>query len=145
MISRVLSDSQINRIHESSLAILERTGVHIPHEEMLSRFAGSGAQVDHARQIVRMPAELVMRSLDQAGKQFTLHGRDVSRTAEFGVGKRNYNSIAGEAYWVNELHGPRRFAAMDDVAAAVRFADALDHITMPGAMHPPIYSPLGET
>lgn len=142
MFSRVLSDSQINRIHEASLAILERTGVHIPHEEMLSRFADSGAHVDHARQVVRIPADLVMRSLDQAGKQFTLYGRDLSRKAEFGVGRRNYNSIAGEAYWVDELHGQRRFVSMDDVATAARFADALDHITMPGAMADPHETPV---
>lgn len=142
MISRVLSDSQINRIHEASLAILERTGVHIPHEEMLSRFADAGAQVDHARQIIRIPADLVMRSLDQAGKQFTLYGRDLSRKAEFGVGERNYNSIAGEVYWVDELHTQRRFVSMDDVATAARFADALDHITMPGAMADPHETPV---
>lgn len=142
MISRVLSDSQIKRIHEASLAILERTGVHIPHQEILSRFADAGAQVDHGKQTVRIPADLVMRSLDQAGKRFTLYGRDLSRKAEFGVGKRNYNSIAGEAYWVDELHTQRRFVSMDDVATAARFADALDHITMPGAMADPHETPV---
>lgn len=142
MLSRVLSDSQIKRIHEASLSILERTGVHIPHEEMLSRFEDSGAQVDREKRVVCIPADLVMRSLDQAGKQFTLYGRDLSRKAEFGVGKRNYNSIAGEAYWVDELHGQRRFVSMDDVATAARFADALDHITMPGAMADPHETPV---
>ncbi|MBP6964289.1 MAG: trimethylamine methyltransferase family protein [Armatimonadetes bacterium] len=142
MIARVLSESQIIRAHESSLSILERTGVHIPHQEVLSRFADAGAQVDWAKQIVRIPADLVMHSLDQAGKQFTLYGRDLSRRAEFGVGKRNYNSIAGEAYWVDELHGRRRFVTMDDVATAARFADALDQITMPGAMADPHETPV---
>jgi len=142
MIARVLSESQIIRAHESSLSILERTGVHIPHQEVLSRFADAGAQVDWAKQIVRIPADLVMHSLDQAGKQFTLYGRDLSRRAEFGVGKRNYNSVAGEAYWVDELHGPRRFVTMDDVATAARFADALDQITMPGAMADPHETPV---
>lgn len=142
MISRVLTENQINRIHEASLSILERTGVHIPHEEMLSRFADAGAQVDRERQTVRIPAELVMRSLDQAGKQFTLYGRDLSKKAGFGVGRRNYNSIAGEAYWVDELHTQRRFVSMDDVATATRFADALDHINLPGAMADPHETPV---
>ncbi len=142
MFSRVLSDSQIDCIHEASLSILERTGVHTPHEEMLSRFADAGARVDREKQIVRIPADLVMRSLDQAGKQFTIYGRDLSKKAEFGVGKRNYNSIAGEAYWVDELRGERRFVTMDDVATATRFADALEQITIPGAMADPHEMPV---
>ena len=131
------------RIHETSLAILERIGVLVPHEDMLRRFADSGASVDFPNQRVRIPADLVMRCLDQAGKQFTIYGRDLSKKAEFGAGKRNYNAIAGEAYWVDELRGPRRFASLDDVATAARFCDALDHINIPGAMSDPHEIPVG--
>ncbi len=137
MITQLLTQEQIGRIHNASLAILERTGVHVPHDEMLSRFADAGASVDWDAKRVRIPADLVMRSLDQAGKQFTIYGRDLSRKAEFGVGKRNYNSIAGEAYWVEEPGEQRRFASLDDVSTAARFADALDCITIPGAMSDP--------
>ena len=134
MIAKVLSDDQINRIHQASLAILERVGVVVPHEEVLRRFADSGASVDWEKQHVRIPPDLVMRSVQQAGKQFTIYGRNLSKKAEFGVGKRNYNSIAGEASWVDELKGPRRYATLEDAATAARFGDALDHINLPGAM-----------
>ena len=137
MFASILTQDQIRRIHETSLAILERVGVLVPHEGMLGRFADSGASVDFPSQRVRIPPDLVMRCLDQAGKQFSIYGRDLSKKAEFGVGKRNYNAIAGEAYWVEELRGPRRFASLDDVATASRFCDALDHINIPGAMSDP--------
>jgi trimethylamine--corrinoid protein Co-methyltransferase len=133
----ILTEDQICRIHETSLAILERVGVLVPYEDILRRFADSGASVDFPSQRVRIPPDLVMRCLDQAGKRFTIYGRDLSEKAEFGVGKRNYNSIAGEAHWVDELGGPRRFASLDDVAIASRFCDALDHINIPGAMSDP--------
>ena len=137
MQTSILTQDQIRRIHETSLAVLERVGVVMPHEEMLRRFADSGASVDFPNQRVRIPPDLVMRCLDQAGKRFTIYGRDLSKKAEFGVRKRNYNSIAGEAHWVDELRGPRRFASLDDVATAARFCDALDHINIPGAMSDP--------
>ena len=137
MRTSILTQDQIRRIHETSLAILERVGIIVPHEEMLGRFADSGASVDFPNQRVRIPADLVKRCLDQAGKRFTIYGRDLSKKAEFGVGKRNYNSIAGEAHWVDELRGPRRFASLDDVATAARFVDALDHINIAGAMSDP--------
>ena len=46
MISRVLTDEQVDRVHDTSLAILERVGVVVPHGEILGRFADSGAKVD---------------------------------------------------------------------------------------------------
>ena len=45
MQSRILADNQITRIHHASLAILERTGVLVPHEDMLNRFEDAGATV----------------------------------------------------------------------------------------------------
>ena len=137
MQTHVLTQGQIDRICEVSLAILERVGVVVPHEEMLARFADAGASVDFARQLVRIPPELVLRLVNGAGKQFTIYGRDLAKTAEFGCGKRNYNSIAGEAHWVDEPGGERRYATLDDVRTAARFADALDGITIVGAMADP--------
>jgi len=137
MISSVLTGDQLERIHSASLAILERVGVHVPHDEVLSRFAAAGAKVDTKAQHVRIPPDLVMRLLQQAGRQFTLYGRDLSKTACFGVGKRNYNSVAGEAMWVDEVGGNRRYATLDDVATAARFGDALDQINLVGAMADP--------
>lgn len=137
MQSRVLSDEQVEKVHESSLAILERVGVIVPHEDMLSRLADRGARVDPVEQRVRMPAELVEWAVAQCGKQFTLYGRDLSRTAAFGMGKRNYNSIAGEAHWVDSPGEKRRYATLADVGTAARLGDALDCITIPGSMSDP--------
>ena len=131
---RVLADGQIRKLHETTLEVLHGVGVHVPHEEMLSRFADAGASVDREKQRVRIPPDLVARCLKECGKQFTIYGRDRSRRAEFGVGKRNYNSVAGEALWVNDGFTERRYATLDDVRTAARLADALPHINVAGAM-----------
>ncbi len=137
MIASLFSTAQLMRIHEASLAILERTGVLVPHPEILRRFADSGAMVDFATQRVRIPAELVKRLMGVAGKQFTLYGRDLTKTATFGQGTRNYNSIAGEASWVDAPGEPRRYATLDDVSTAARLGDALPEINLVGAMADP--------
>lgn len=137
MITKIISEGQIKRLHAASLAILKRVGVLVPHKEILERFAESGAEVDHAKQLVKIPEELVMRCLDQAGKQFTLYGRDLEKQACFGQGRRNFNSIAGEASWVDEIGGARRYATLADVATAARFGDALEGINIVGAMADP--------
>lgn len=137
MFTRVLSDAQIQRIHCTSLAILERVGVVVPHEEVLRRFADAGATVDSRAQHVKIPPDLVTKLVGQAGKQYTLYGRDLARQAELGCGKRNYNSVGGEASWVDEPGQARRYATLEDVATASRFGDALPWITIAGAMADP--------
>jgi len=139
---KLLSEGQIGKIHETSLSILERIGVEVPHAELLARFADIGARVDRATSRVRIPAEVVMGLVGHAGRRWTIYGRDPSLTASFGQGRRNYNSIAGEAHWVDEPGGARRFCTLDDVATATRCADALSSITIPGAMADPHEVPI---
>jgi trimethylamine--corrinoid protein Co-methyltransferase len=133
----LLSPEQIAAVRTASLEILERIGFVVPHEETLQRFADAGASVDFAGERVRVPPELVERSLASAGKQFRIYGRDASRQAAFGVGRRNYNSIAGEALWVDAPGAPRRYCTLEDVATAARFGDALPWIHIVGAMSDP--------
>ncbi len=140
---RILSDTQIARLHDAALSLLASPGVRIPHAAMRERFRAAGAEVDEATACVRIPERLVMWALDQAGKRFTLYGRDRTRQARYGVGERNYNSIAGEASWVVEDEVPearptrRRYATLADVAIATQLGDALPYINLVGAMADP--------
>jgi len=139
----VLTAEQVRRVHEASLAVLEQVGVEVPHAETLGRFADAGAAVDAGARRVRIGPELVSRCLEQAGKEFAIYGRDPAKVAAFGRGARNYNSIAGEAHWVEAPGGPRRPATLADVATACRFADALERINIVGAMADPHDLPAG--
>jgi trimethylamine---corrinoid protein Co-methyltransferase len=139
----VLSPAQIQRIHETSLALLAEPGVRIPHAAMRQLFLEAGAEVNEAAEVVRIPESLVMWALEQVGTSFTLYGRDRKRQARFGVGERNYNSIAGEASWVDDLTLDRRYATLADVATATRLGDALPHINLVGAMTDPQEIPVG--
>ncbi len=103
----LLSQPEIARLHEASLTVLERVGVHAPHSEVLRLFAEAGAVVDPREQRVQIPRALVQQCLETAGKQFTIYGRDRSQTAAFGLGSRNYNTSAGQALWVED-DGARR-------------------------------------
>lgn len=132
----LLSDAQMQRLHEASLEILATLGVHVPHEEMLRRLADAGAEVNHHTQLARLPENLVMESLTAAGKRFAIYGRDRNKRAEFGVGKRNYNTTAGQAHWLED-DLQRRRATLDDVRTASRLADALPLINIVGAMSDP--------
>jgi trimethylamine--corrinoid protein Co-methyltransferase len=137
MHAEVLNPDQIRRIHGASLEILQRFGVEIPHAGMQAAFHEAGARVHRETQRVFIPSELVTRCLSQAGKEFTLYGRDLKHTAAFGQGRRNYNAIAGEASWLDSVGASRRFPSMPDVATAARLCDALPNIQIAGAMADP--------
>lgn len=139
---KILDDHQIEKIHLKTLEIIDNTGVYVPHEEILSKFESYGAIVDSSSKIVKIPSSLVMELVSKAGKSFTMYGRDLSKTAEFGVGKRNYNSSAGQAFWIDNIGDPRRRTTLSDVTEATRLGDALEQITIPGAMSDPLEIPV---
>jgi len=133
----VLTGKQIGRLHDASLWILEKVGVQVPHPDVQRRFREAGASVDEASGLVRIPESLVESSLAQAGKSFTIYGRDTKKRAIFGKRKRNYNSISGEALWIDDETGERRYATAKDAGTAARLADALPNLTIAGAMSDP--------
>ena len=133
----ILTDKQLADIHKNTLKILERVGFVVPHEEVLNRFNKIGANVDFIKKKVKIPETIVMDLLSKAGRKFTLYGRDLTKKAEFGAGKRNYNSSAGQAFWIDNIGSERRYASLKDVSTATKFTDALDQITISGAMADP--------
>ncbi|UCC68917.1 MAG: trimethylamine methyltransferase family protein [Armatimonadota bacterium] len=137
MYLKVLEDAQIAKLHDASLRILKEVGVQVPHADIRSRFREAGASVDDDSDLVRIPQALVEHSLEQAGKSFTIYGRDRQRQAVFGKGQRNYNSISGEALWIDDDTGERRYATLADVATAARLGDGLPDLTIVGAMSDP--------
>ncbi len=138
----ILNNSQIEKIHEKSLEILGNTGFIVPHDEVLDRFKEFGALVDFKKRLVKVSPSIVNELIGKATKEFTIYGRDLSKKAEFGRGKRNYNSSAGQAFWIDNLGGSRRYPNLNDVEKATRFADVLNQINIPGAMSDPLDIPL---
>ena len=137
MLVQALSENQIAKIHEASVRILDRTGFILPHPETRDRLVERGAKVDKDTECVHLPLEIITKALESAQRQFTIYGRDGSQSASFGAGQRNYNSIAGEAYWVDKIGGERREATLSDVAQAAQFVAGLKNINVAGAMSDP--------
>ena len=132
-----LTEQEISNIHEASLAIVRDTGVLVHHEEMLRLLGQAGATVDTTTRIARLPERLVMDSVAQAGKQYTLCGRDPARVARYGQGDFLLLSSPGKYAWVDAETGRRRPATIQDAHDAIRLGDALDHITIVGAIAQP--------
>lgn len=134
---QLLAEREIEAIKDASLAILRDTGVMVHHDEMLRLLGEAGATVDVGHKIACLPEKLVMESLARAGKQYMLFGRDSNRVARFGYGDLVLLSSPGQYAWIDLHTGQRRPAIMQDAHEAIRLGDALENITIVGAMAQP--------
>jgi trimethylamine--corrinoid protein Co-methyltransferase len=133
----LLSEKEIHSIHDASLVILRDTGVIVHHEEGLRQLGQAGAKIDKQKKNARLLEKLIMDSVKKAGKKYILHGRNAERQARFGYGDFVHLSSPGQYIWVDTRTNKRRPATIRDAEDAIRLGDALENITIVGAMAQP--------
>ncbi len=123
---RPLTEDDVERIHEASLAVLERTGVEVEHREALDLFTAAGARVEGNR--VRLPRSLVEDAIDRAPSTVVLAGRNPDQDLIL-EDARVHIGTGGAALQVLDLDtGEIRKALLKDVGDMARIVDALDNI-----------------
>lgn len=133
---RLLSSEDLDRIHEASLRILERTGMLVDHPGALEMLAGAGARVDAATRRVRFPADLVERCLAQVPRAFTYHGRTPEFDRTISVGGDLVARVPGGATnYVDLETGEYRRARIADWRELARLVDALPNIDLVATLH----------
>lgn len=133
-----LSETDIEKIHDNSLRILNKIGLRVTSEEILSNIKGlPGFDIDPSRQIVRISETCVMEALQSAPKIFSVYGRDQNHRMTYGEDNFVCQSVPGEAMWVDPIDNVRRYGNLDDFEKAVLVADYLPNIDFVGAMIQP--------
>ncbi len=74
--TRLIDKEAFKRIHETSLNILENTGIRIYSSDALKLLKANGATVDSGRMVAKIPRDLVERSIRSAPKEYVLHARN---------------------------------------------------------------------
>jgi trimethylamine---corrinoid protein Co-methyltransferase len=69
-----MKDTELEKIHQTSIKILAELGIQMDHQEMRDRLAGLGCKVTGPR--VYFPPELVERTVKAIPHSFKLYGRD---------------------------------------------------------------------
>jgi trimethylamine--corrinoid protein Co-methyltransferase len=140
---RVLTKDEMYKIHNTSLEILEKTGIKMLDAEALRIMDKSGAVVDFKTQVVKFPRDLVedtMRKLKgKSWSLYTLEGREVKISSEepaFST-QLDIGTVAGRTgsfsmYILDLDRKDRRLATEKDVVDSIRLADALDNIKIVG-------------
>lgn len=125
---RLLSKEEIKMIHESSLKILQQTGIKSENEEILNHFSKIGADVDFKEGIIKFSPALVKDAINKAASKVLLCGREEKNDLVL-EGKRVYCGTGGAALNVLDLEtGEKRKAVLKDIADIAKLVDALDNI-----------------
>jgi len=122
-----LKKEDLERIHSSTLKILEKIGFRVDEENALKLLDDAGATVDFKRKIVRVPHSLVEELIKKARKCVRLCGRDPKHDLILGEG-RVYVMTSSTGIRVLDMDtGEVRQSTKKDVEDSARLADALEN------------------
>jgi trimethylamine--corrinoid protein Co-methyltransferase len=131
-----LTPTDCTRLHEASLAILERTGVRVLLPEAVERLHGAGARVgDDGR--VFVPGSLVEWALSVAPRSITLHGRDGRPPLEVGGDNACFGPGSDCLNVLDHRTGERRVATLADEREGLTLVDALPNMDFAMSMFLP--------
>jgi trimethylamine--corrinoid protein Co-methyltransferase len=129
--SAVLSEDQVEAIHEASLRILKELGLEFQNPEALSILDAAGADVDHATGMVRFDPDLVEWWVGRAPSAFTLHSRNPARFVTIGGRHIAFNGVSGPPN-CSDLDRGRRPGRFADQCELIRLVQSLDALQIAG-------------
>jgi len=130
--SEVLSPTEIEMIHNTSMRLLANVGIEFPDEEALAVFKKHGFKADGRR--VFFSEEQVMKALETAPAQFTIHARNPDRNVTIGDGEDG-EPVFAPAYGAPFIVDPevgKRVPTLEDYRNLARLAHALPNQDMSG-------------
>jgi len=129
---KVLSEQEVQAIHNASLDILQQCGVRILNRRMLAFLKDRGLAVEEEARTVAFPRACIEDALSHVPAQFEVFNRDGQFT--FVLGDRKPKIAAGHnaVFWVDSQTGKRRESTVADVELFTRICDQLECIDVVG-------------
>ncbi|AXT25606.1 trimethylamine methyltransferase [Ruegeria sp. AD91A] len=125
---RPLSISEIEKIYDTALRLLEELGMGDVPERLAIDLRAAGAQDREQNRLV-FPRSMVKQAITSAAKTFTFHGRDENRSIEVG-GDRVYFGTGGAAVQTLDMNsGLYRPSTLADLHDFTRLQDTLANVS----------------
>ena len=119
----VLSEDQIEAIHQTSLRILEEIGVQFLDEEALSILRQHRASIDDETRMVRLDRGLVLERLKTVPSEIALEARNPQRHVVLGGNAICFSSVAGPPN-CSDLDRGRRPGTLADLQDLLKLAQS---------------------
>ena len=82
----VLSQAEVERIHDASMALLKDVVVKVDYRKARDLFREAGEEVEDESQTVRLSEDLIWQALEEAPGKFRLYGSEPDFSMEIGGG-----------------------------------------------------------
>lgn len=128
---KVISDDQVEMIHQASIRILEELGIELMSDRALDAFAKAGADVDRENQVVRVDRALLEDTIKTAPPVFTLTPRNPENRVTFGQNFVNFTMVAGPPN-VHDCINGRRAGNLEDFIRFAKLAQYFNIVHMVG-------------
>lgn len=125
---RILSDKQIEEMHENAIDLLANLGIVFAYDEALKILENGGCEVDWDTQKVKIPREIVEKCICSAPSQFKLYDRDGNEYCNFGDGKIRFNPGSSAVNVLDSDGCTVRLSNVGDLKLLTKVADSLDEI-----------------
>src|SRR5512136_1330602 len=123
---KVLTDEQVDEIHEATLKILEKTGIRFDSEECRKRIIRAGGVAHSTRKnVVTIPRDVVEDAIKGLHPYGEYYARDPKNDMVFD-GEHQYSHCLGGNPNILDLEtGETRMSTFEDVEKSTRIMDAL--------------------
>jgi len=141
----ILSQDEVERIHQATLHLLESTGVRVDSERVVKMLVRQGAKADGSR--VRMPREIVRSAIEKVNSGVILAARDPQFSLTLPTVDFSYNATSGYCPFVKDMEtGETRNSTASDLKDYAVLCDYLDPVAFfwPIAMPTEEVSPVME-
>jgi trimethylamine---corrinoid protein Co-methyltransferase len=122
---QILTQNEIEQIHETSLRIMEEVGVVFSYAPAREILAKGGAKVDGHR--VYFPKGMVEREIKKAPSSFTIYARNPEKNVLINTQKTAYVGPYGSPF-VMDMDKGRRPAKLDDFVNICKLQHEMDNI-----------------
>ena len=127
----VVSEDELEAIHNASLTILEEMGMDFMHAGARALLKQAGADVDPNSQRVRFDRNLILDSIKTCPPEFTLHARNPERNIAIGGNNLAFAQVASPPN-CSDLQGGRRAGNQRDFQNMVKLAQRYDVVHASG-------------
>jgi len=127
----VVSEDELESIHNASLRVLEEMGIDVLHEGARAIMKQAGADVKEGSERVRFDRNLILQTIKTCPSEFTLHARNPERNIRIGGKNLAFAQVASPPN-CSDMQGGRRAGNQKDFRNLVKLAQRYDIIHCTG-------------
>ena len=127
----ILSEDQLDRIHDNSMRILSEIGIKVLDSRSRSYLAKAGADVDDASEMVRFDPDLVMEMVAHAPATTRIHARNPDYDLTLGGNNIIFSSVMCPPF-ANDLDRGRRAGTFTEMCEYVKLVHAINAVHQAG-------------